>query len=107
MRLVKMLDWRGRLEVAPNQEEAARIRAGLNETEAAEAAWLLLPNGTRYRGMSAIWAALAVALPVVGDLGLAIYHLPLMRPLQDRGYDWIAANRSKLTQLLRLPPDGE
>lgn len=95
MRLVKALDVADRLAVAPYQEAAALARAGLTEEEGSSAAWLLLPSGARYRGAAAGWAALAVALPVVGDLALALYHLPGIRALQDRAYEWIARNRGR------------
>lgn len=93
MRLVKALDFADRLDVAPFQDERALAQAGLTAEEGGSAAWLWLPNGARYRGMAAFWAALAVVWPVVGDLLLALYHLPLIRPLQDAAYRWIAANR--------------
>jgi predicted DCC family thiol-disulfide oxidoreductase YuxK len=95
MRLVKALDFANRLDVAPFQDATALARAGLTEEEGGSAAWLLLPNGARYRGMAAGWAALAVVLPVLGDLLLAFYHLPGIRALQDAAYRWLAANRSR------------
>ena len=95
MRLVKALDFANRLEVAPFQDASALEYAGLTPEQGGSAAWLVLPNGARYRGAAAMWAALAVIWPIIGDLLLAIYHLPGMRALQDAGYRWMAANRSR------------
>ena len=79
----------------PLRWRIARIDSefGLSAEEGGSAAWLWLPNGARYRGMAAFWAALAVAWPIVGDLLLAFYHLPGIRALQDAAYRWIATNR--------------
>jgi predicted DCC family thiol-disulfide oxidoreductase YuxK len=102
---VKALDWRGRLDVAPNRDRPTLRAAGLTAGQANAALWLVLPDGTRYRGAGAAWAALALALPVVGDVGLAVYHLPGVRFLQDRLYDWVAANRGRFARW--LPPLDE
>ena len=88
-----MLDIANRLEAAPFQEQEALARAGLTEEEGESAAWLLLPNGTRYRGAGALWAAFAFMWPIIGDMMLAAYHLPGVRHLQDVGYGWVAENR--------------
>lgn len=93
MRLVKALDFADRLDIAPFQDAEALARAGLTPEMGGSAAWLLLPDGARYRGAGAAWAALAVIWPVVGDLLLAFYHLPGIRALQDAAYRWVAANR--------------
>jgi predicted DCC family thiol-disulfide oxidoreductase YuxK len=96
MRLVKALDRWNRLEVAPFQDEAALAHAGLTLEQGGSAAWLLLPDGTRYRGAAAAWAAIAVAMPVLGDVLLAFYHLPVVRPVQDAVYRWFVRNRGRL-----------
>ena len=93
MRLVKALDFANRLDIAPFQDGAALARAGLTPEEGGSAAWLLLPNGARYRGAGAAWAAIAVAVPILGDLLLAFYHLPGVRAVQDAAYRWVAVNR--------------
>lgn len=95
MRLVKALDFADRLAVKPFQDASALEYAGLGSQQGGSAAWLILPNGARYRGAAALWAAFAVIWPIVGDLLLAIYHLPAIRPLQDAAYRWIAANRRR------------
>lgn len=95
MRLVQTLDIANRLDIAPFQDSNALQRAGLTPEEGGSAAWLLLPNGARYRGAGAIWAALAVIWPLIGDFLLAFYHLPGIRHLQDAAYRWVAANRSR------------
>ncbi len=95
MRLVKTLDITNRLDIAPFQDTEALARAGLTADEGGSAAWLLLPHGARYRGAAAMWAALAVVLPILGDVLLAIYHLPGMRALQDAAYRWVATNRRR------------
>lgn len=95
MRLVKALDFADRLAVKPFQDASALEYAGLTVEQGGSAAWLILPNGARYRGAAAIWAAFATIWPIIGDFLLAIYHLPVIRPLQDAAYRWIAANRKR------------
>ncbi|MGB0388579.1 MAG: DCC1-like thiol-disulfide oxidoreductase family protein [Ardenticatenaceae bacterium] len=95
MRLVKTLDFADRLAVAPFQDASALEYAGLTREQGESAAWLILPHGARYRGAAALWAAFAVIWPIIGDLLLAIYHLPAIRPLQDAAYRWMAANRRR------------
>lgn len=90
---MKTLDRLDRLVVAPYQGAGVLNQAGLTPQQGESAAWLVLPNGSRYRGAAAFWAALAVIAPIVGDVGLALYHLPLSRPLQDAVYRWISRHR--------------
>jgi predicted DCC family thiol-disulfide oxidoreductase YuxK len=68
---------------------------------------LVLPDGTRYRGAAAAWGAVAVAVPVLGDLLLAFYHLPIIRPVQDAVYRWVARNRGRLPAGPPYLPDDE
>jgi predicted DCC family thiol-disulfide oxidoreductase YuxK len=67
---------------------------GLTAEECRKAAWVVTPEGYRYRGAGAVNLALAVALGT--KLPFAFYRLPLIKRAQDRAYDWIAANRPRL-----------
>lgn len=107
MRLVKALDWHERLDVAPLQDEQARIRASLTVAQTEQALWLILPDGTRYRGAAAVNGALRAMFPLLGGVALALYHLPGMRQMQDAGYRWVANNRGRISRWLRLKDDGE
>lgn len=93
MRLVKTLDVFNRIEIAPFQDAEALAYAGLTAEQGGTAAWLVLPNGARYRGAGAVWAAFAAMWPIMGDILLAIYHLPGIRALQDAAYRFVANNR--------------
>ena len=95
MRLVKTLDVLNRIEVAPFQDADALAYAGLTAEQGGRAAWLILPNGARYRGAGAVWAAFAAMWPIIGDILLAVYHLPVIRPVQNAAYQWVANNRRR------------
>lgn len=92
-RFVEALDRDHRVAVVPFQHSAARGAAGLTFGEAERAAWAIAAGGRRYRGAGALNAALATLLR--SRLPLLLYQLPGSHRLQDRLYDWVAANRSR------------
>ena len=95
MRLVKTLDRNRRVTAVPSQKPGVCASAGLTVKECEASVWAAAPDGRRYRGAEAINVVLAVTLGTRLPLGL--YKLPLVRRLQDLTYDWIAANRGKLS----------
>ena len=88
------------MTVVPYQKDGVPASAGLNVEDCRKAAWAYVPGDEpgrprrRWRGAGAINASLAVALGT--RLPLAFYELPVVGPLQNRAYDFIAANRGKL-----------
>ncbi len=62
--------------------------------EARAAAWLVLPDGTRYAGAQAILAALDRATGL--GCGQALYRAGPVAGLADRVYDWVARHRGRL-----------
>ena len=94
MRLVRALDRHRRVTAVPFQRSAALAAHGLTVADAEAAAWAIAPDGRRYRGAAAVNAALGTALGT--GLPLRLYALPGLRQLQDRAYDWVAANRHRL-----------
>ncbi len=88
------------MTVVPYQKEGVPASAALSVEDCRKAAWAFEPGDEpgrprrRWRGAGAINASLAVALGV--KLPLALYELPVVARLQNRGYDWIVANRGKL-----------
>ena len=88
------------MTVVPYQKEGVPASAALSVEDCRKAAWAFEPGDEpgrprrRWRGAAAINASLAVALGV--KLPLALYELPVVGRLQNRGYDWIVANRGKL-----------
>jgi predicted DCC family thiol-disulfide oxidoreductase YuxK len=94
VRVVKWLDRKQRLTVAPYQKPGVPASVGLTAEACRKAAWAVTPEGHHHRGAEAVNLALAVALGT--RLPHALYRLPLIRGAQDRAYDWIAANRHRL-----------
>lgn len=88
------------MTVVPYQKQGVPASAGLSVEDCEKAAWAYQPGDgsgkprRRWRGAGAINASLAVALGT--KLPLAFYELPGIWSLQNRAYDFIAANRGKL-----------
>jgi predicted DCC family thiol-disulfide oxidoreductase YuxK len=102
VRLVGALDRGRRVTAVPFQQPGVPEAAGLTLADCEGAAWALADDPIalfqgrrrRYRGAAAVNAALATALGTW--LPLLLYALPGIRWLQDRAYDWVARNRSRL-----------
>ena len=88
------------MTVVPYQKDGVAASAGLSTEDCEKAAWAYEPGDEtgqpprrRWRAAGAINASLAVALGTI--LPLVFYELPLVGPLQNRAYDFVAANRGK------------
>lgn len=88
------------MTVVPYQKHGVPASAGLSDEDCEKAAWAYEPGDEpgkprrRWRGAGAINASLAVALG--NGLPLSFYGLPGIWFLQNRAYDFIAANRGKI-----------
>lgn len=82
---------RGRVRVAPLQEELAHL-PWIDPEEAVRAMQLVDRDGRTYAGAAAVVRLLRLARPWLGALALA-YHLPGVRQLADRVYAAVAARR--------------
>ena len=87
------------MTVVPYQKSGVPEDAGLTTEDCEAAAWSYVPDepgrpAERHRGAEAINMAVAVATGI--PLPHRLYELPGMPALQERVYDWIAANRGKL-----------
>ncbi|MBD8505782.1 DUF393 domain-containing protein [Hoyosella sp. G463] len=91
LNLLARLDRHHRVTAIAYQHPGAVEQFDVTEDDAAAAAWALDPDGTRHRGAGAINAGLSAALGT--RLPLRVYHLPLVRQVQDRVYQWVADHR--------------
>ncbi len=88
------------MTVVPYQKLGVLASTGLTVEQCEKAAWAVELGKSSgrprrsWRGAGAINASLAVVLGV--GLPLSFYELPGIASFQDRVYDLIAANRSKL-----------
>ncbi len=77
----------------PCQLEGYRRAAELTREQCGQSVWALLPSGERVAGAEVF----AVALDAL--LGCAflrpLYRTPLLRPVGDGLYRWVAAHRSR------------
>ena len=94
VRVMQRLDRKRRITAVPYQKPGVPASVGLTAEECRRAAWAVTPEGYHHRGAEAVNVALAVALGA--RLPYALYRLPLIKRVQDRVYDWIAANRHRL-----------
>ena len=77
---------------------------GLSEEDVDSAAWAVEP-GRWHRGAAAINRALA-ELHGAWPLLARLYRLPLLRPLEDAAYDWVANHRSIASRVWSDPPEA-
>ncbi|HVH64235.1 MAG TPA: DCC1-like thiol-disulfide oxidoreductase family protein [Candidatus Dormibacteraeota bacterium] len=93
----------GRVLAIPNQKRGVLERYGLTRAEADREVWTIDRDGTRAGGAAAINRVLReVGGPwsVVGS----IYGFPPLALIQDTGYGWFAANRSRFHRF-GIPPE--
>jgi predicted DCC family thiol-disulfide oxidoreductase YuxK len=80
--------------VLPSQTPGLIEALGLTRIAADSEAWAVEPSGKKFGGAAAVNR-------VLGELGgvwmivARAYRVPLFRWLEDRGYRWIAENRSR------------
>jgi predicted DCC family thiol-disulfide oxidoreductase YuxK len=93
--VLRRLDRDGMLEIIPSQTPGVRERFPWIAPHAYEEAMqLVAPDGTTWQGADAVEMILGV-LPR-GRFVSWIYRIPLVRPLADRLYKWVARNRHRL-----------
>lgn len=86
------------MTVVPYQKSGVPEAAGLTVEDCREAAWSYVPGEPgcplqRHRGAEAINMSVAVATGI--PLPHKLYELPGMPVVQEKVYDWVAANRGK------------
>lgn len=89
---LRRLDRRDRIEFVPYQRPGVLEPAGLSVEQAATEVWWIGSEGARCGGAAAVNAALSAALGV----RLPSWLYAVTRPVQDRVYAWVAANRHRL-----------
>lgn len=82
------------MAAVPFQNPQIHSICGLTREQCEQAAWAVESSGERYRGAAAIHAALAFSLDQRWIL--SIYQLPVLRPIEDCVYRWIARIRRHL-----------
>lgn len=94
----------GRLELRPLQEEGVLARVGVSEVEARREL-KLVDGGRVYGGAAAVVRALELARPALKPL-VRLYELPVVRPVADRLYRWVADHRYRLFGRRAAPCQG-
>jgi predicted DCC family thiol-disulfide oxidoreductase YuxK len=90
--LVK-LDRRGHVQTEPFQRPGSAERLGIPAPRLPESVWWLDASGEVYAGAKACNAALSAALDT--HLPMLLYRIPIVRPLQEAVYRWVAAHRHR------------
>ena len=90
-------DRRGRIEPRPFQAEGVLDRAGITRREAGRAAWLVAPDGRRWRGADAAARALRL-LPGWRLVGRLLGAPPFVW-IARAAYRWIADHRPLVARL--------
>lgn len=89
---LKRLDRHGRVEAVPLQSPGAPASIGATEEQCSQAVQWLGSDGRHHSAAAAVNAALSAAL----GTRLPLWLHAATRPVQDRIYDWVANNRSRL-----------
>ncbi len=90
-KLLRVLDWRHRLQCLPFQAPGVLQTYELAVTQGGQAIWAISSRGRIYRGAQAVSAALDA---IVGlHFFLFLYRLPGIRQIEDKVYAWVAKNR--------------
>jgi predicted DCC family thiol-disulfide oxidoreductase YuxK len=89
--LLRVLDWRHRLDCLPFQAPGVPESHGLTVAQCEQTAWTITADGQVYPGAQAANAALdaIVLLPVF----LFLSQLPGIKHIEDKIYAWVAKNR--------------
>jgi len=89
--ILRSLDWRKRIRLVPFQQPGIPEQYGLTLQQCETSVWAILLSGRKYSGARAISAALD-AITVVPIFSL-LYLFPLIGPLEEKLYHWVARNR--------------
>jgi predicted DCC family thiol-disulfide oxidoreductase YuxK len=93
--LLRKWDRHGVLEILPSQESCVRSRfPWIPERAYMESVQLIGPGGRTWQGAAAVEHIIDV-MPK-GKLISWIFDIPLVRPLAEQVYRWVARNRYKL-----------
>jgi predicted DCC family thiol-disulfide oxidoreductase YuxK len=103
-RFLREHDRHGRLAVRRNDTPGLAESVGLTRADVEAAAWAVEP-GRRHRGAGAINRALS-ELGGVWNVVAGLYPIPVLRPLEDAAYDWVANHRSLASRFWSDPPEA-
>jgi predicted DCC family thiol-disulfide oxidoreductase YuxK len=78
----------------PFQRPGTPESFGLTYAQCEQSSWAVTPGGATYGYAQGMYLLLAVLLN--GPWPLWFYAIPGIRQLQERGYRWVATNRSRL-----------
>lgn len=93
--LVRQWDTRGDIDITPSQATGVPARfPWISAQQYAESIQLIAPDHTTWQGAAAVEQLLTI-LPR-GRWFAWVFHVPLVRPIAERVYRWIARNRYRL-----------
>jgi predicted DCC family thiol-disulfide oxidoreductase YuxK len=90
----------------PNQRRGVAATYGLTRAELDRQAWAVEPSGRTYGGAAAINRVLA-ELDGPWHALSRVYGLPVVTPLEDLVYRWVAAHRQWFARWGARPECGE
>lgn len=96
----------GRVLALPNQTPGLIEKYGLTRAQVAREVWVIEADGKQFAGAAATNRILR-ELGGVWSLVSGLYLLPPVRWLEDRLYEWVAANRGQLARWWSAPPECE
>ena len=99
-------DTAGRVLALPNQTPGLIEKLGLTRADVDRAAWVVDAAGRKWAGAAAVNRALE-EWGGVWPLIAGCYSFPIIRWIEDRAYDWIAAHRSQLARWWSTVPECE
>lgn len=94
-RFARLLDWRGRIEAFPLQDERARSEAGVGSRDATRSVFAVRGIEREHGPAAAAWIADEL-LPGSPRLFRSIQQLPLVRPASEAGYAMVDRLRDRL-----------
>lgn len=94
-RIARLLDWRGRIEAYPFQDERARTEAGVGARDARRSVFAVRGIEREHGPAAAAWIADEL-LPGAPRLFRSVQRLPLVRPASEAGYAAIERLRHRL-----------
>jgi predicted DCC family thiol-disulfide oxidoreductase YuxK len=99
-------DHAGRVSALPNQLPRLAERFGLSDADVDRTVWTVDSEGRKLSGAAAVNAALSRLGGVWRGIAAA-GGLPVVSWAEERGYDWVAANRGWLSRLWGTTPECE